>query len=78
MRALTIAAALSLSVTQVFALDVDKPDVQAFIDEMVRDHGFVKSELEDTLGEAERKQAILDAISRPAESAAAERTLPTG
>lgn len=67
MKALTFAAALILSLSRAFALDVQQPDVQAFIDEMVRDHGFARTELEDTLAEAERKQAILDAISRPAE-----------
>lgn len=67
MKALTFAAILLLSLSRAFALDVQQPDVQAFIDEMVREHDFTRSELEDTLAEAERKQAILDAISRPAE-----------
>lgn len=67
MKALTIAAALLLSLSPALALDVQQPDVQAFIDAMVRDHDFTRDELEDTLAEAERKQAIIDAISRPAE-----------
>ncbi len=67
MKGLTVAAMLLLSLNRAFALDVQQPDVQAFIDTMVREHGFTRAELEDTLGEAERKQAIIDAISRPAE-----------
>lgn len=67
MKAQTLAAILLLSLNRAFALDIQQPDVQAFIDTMIRDHGFTRDELEDTLGQAERKQAIIDAISRPAE-----------
>lgn len=37
------------------------------VDELVRDHGFAREGVEGIIGQAERKQAILDAISRPAE-----------
>ncbi|MCQ4346234.1 lytic murein transglycosylase B [Pseudomonas stutzeri] len=41
--------------------------VDAFVAEMTRDHGFAEAQLRQLLAGAERKQAILDAISRPAE-----------
>ena len=43
------------------------PEAQKFIDEMVRKNGFTREELQSWLSKAEKKQAILDAISRPAE-----------
>jgi peptidoglycan lytic transglycosylase B len=49
------------------ALDVKRPEVQAFIEETSRDLGFPRKQLESLLAQAETKQAILDAISRPAE-----------
>ncbi|HKQ16679.1 MAG TPA: lytic murein transglycosylase B [Steroidobacteraceae bacterium] len=49
------------------ALDVKRPEVRAFIEETSRDHGFPRAQLEALLAQAETKQAILDAISRPAE-----------
>ena len=51
----------------VFALDVKRPEVRAFIEETSRDLGFPREQLEALLAQAETKQAILDAISRPAE-----------
>ena len=49
------------------AIDLDQPEVQAFIDAMVEQHDFDRDELRDTLGAAELKQSILDAIAKPAE-----------
>jgi membrane-bound lytic murein transglycosylase B len=49
------------------ALDVSRSDVRAFIDEMTRTHGFARTQLEALMQQAETKQPILDAISRPAE-----------
>jgi len=49
------------------ALDVKRPEVKAFIVETSRDFGFPRAQLESLLAQAETKQAILDAISRPAE-----------
>jgi membrane-bound lytic murein transglycosylase B len=43
------------------------PEAQKFIDEMVRKNGFTREELQAWLAKAEKKQGILDAISRPAE-----------
>jgi membrane-bound lytic murein transglycosylase B len=49
------------------AIDADRKDVSAFIDKMVTEHGFERDELRAVLAQAEVKQSILDAISRPAE-----------
>jgi membrane-bound lytic murein transglycosylase B len=51
----------------VSALDLKRPEVRAFIEETSRDLGFTRAQLESLLAQAETKQAILDAISRPAE-----------
>ncbi|WP_339671541.1 lytic murein transglycosylase B [Dasania marina] len=40
---------------------------QVFVQRMVSEHGFDKAYVNDLLSKAERKQSILDAISRPAE-----------
>ena len=56
-----------LSVANALAIDLDQPEVTAFIDAMVEQHDFDREELRDTLGAAELKQSILDAIARPAE-----------
>jgi membrane-bound lytic murein transglycosylase B len=44
-----------------------RAEVQAYIAALVDEHNFTKSELEALLAQAERKQSILDAISKPAE-----------
>lgn len=49
------------------ALDIARPDVRAFIDEMVTRHGMNKAELDKLFTGVEIRQPILDAISRPAE-----------
>jgi peptidoglycan lytic transglycosylase B len=58
---------LLLVVLPAGALDVSRPEVRAFIDTMCREHGFERAPLQVLLRKAETKQAILDAISRPAE-----------
>jgi membrane-bound lytic murein transglycosylase B len=45
----------------------DSEQVREFISEMTRDHGFAAEQLLEVFESVERKQAILDAISRPAE-----------
>ena len=55
------------SVASALAIDLDQPEVEAFIDSMVEQHDFDREEIRDTLGAAEVKQSILDAIARPAE-----------
>jgi membrane-bound lytic murein transglycosylase B len=49
------------------ALDETRAEVRGFIDEMTREHGFDRAALEALFKQTESKQAILDAISRPAE-----------
>jgi len=49
------------------ALDVKRPEVRAFIEETSRELGIPRQQLASLLAQAETKQAILDAISRPAE-----------
>ena len=56
-----------LSSTSALAIDLDQPEVATFIDTMVEEHDFDREQLRDTLGAAEVKQSILDAIARPAE-----------
>lgn len=46
---------------------VENPQSQAFIDTMVKKHGFDRVYMEAVIGAAERKQPILDAIAKPAE-----------
>jgi membrane-bound lytic murein transglycosylase B len=71
-RLLAIAALTVASVSCSFAdnevpLDVSRPDVSAFIDEMVRDHGFDRDSLAATLADARIKPSIIEKISTPAE-----------
>jgi membrane-bound lytic murein transglycosylase B len=49
------------------AIDTDRPEVQAFVDRMVAEHSYDRDKLLSVLSDAESKQSILDAISRPAE-----------
>lgn len=44
-----------------------REDVQKYIGTLVEEHGFNEAQLTDLFDRAERKQSILDAISRPAE-----------
>ena len=50
-----------------WAVDLDRPDVAAFITEMAREHNYDREVLRDILGEAEIKQSIIELISKPAE-----------
>ena len=53
---------------QASAADYDgSPQVAEFVGEMTRDYGFAGEQLMGVFREAQRKQSILDAISRPAE-----------
>ena len=57
-----------VSAAQALAADYDgSPQVAEFVEEMTRDYGFASEQLLALFAEVERKQAILDAISRPAE-----------
>ena len=46
---------------------LEHPKSQALIDELVINHGFEKSFVEDVLSNAVRQQKIIDSISKPAE-----------
>ncbi|MDH3619523.1 MAG: lytic murein transglycosylase B [Gammaproteobacteria bacterium] len=48
-------------------VDVTRPDVVAFIDEMVAEHEFDREALATVLGKAQIKQSIIEKISTPAE-----------
>jgi len=49
------------------ALDTEREDVAGFIDRMVEQHDYDRDSLVQILGDAQTKESILDAISRPAE-----------
>jgi len=44
-----------------------RPEVRAFIGEMVRQHGFIEGELNLVFARAQRQEAVLKAIDRPPE-----------
>ena len=67
MQRIFIALIAALATGVAGAFDTTRSDVSAFIDEMVEEHAFDRSYLEDAISAAESKQRILDAISRPAE-----------
>ena len=49
------------------AVDVDRPDIDAFIKSMVSEHEFDRDDLVRILGQAEVKESILEQIKKPAE-----------
>jgi membrane-bound lytic murein transglycosylase B len=62
-----LAIACLIASSSAHALDRKRPEVQAFIEETAAQFDLDKKEIGDLLAQAETKQAILDAISRPAE-----------
>ena len=50
-----------------YAVDVDRPDIDAFIESMVSEHDFDRDDLVRILGQAEVKESILEQIKKPAE-----------
>ncbi len=71
-RLLAVAAIFAVSVSCSQAadpvyLDITRPEVAAFIDEMVAQHDFQRESLAGVLAKAEIKQSIIDKISKPAE-----------
>lgn len=60
-------AALGFFTGTAFANYKSHPEASEFIDRMVKEHQFDRKHLETLLGKAEKKQAILEAIARPAE-----------
>ncbi|TFF38337.1 lytic murein transglycosylase B [Pseudomonas sp. RIT623] len=62
------AISLCGAIQQANAGDYDgSPQVAEFVGEMTRDYGFASEQLLGVFAEVQRKQSILDAISRPAE-----------
>jgi membrane-bound lytic murein transglycosylase B len=49
------------------AIDIARPEVRTFIDDTSSDFGFQREMLKSLLKQAETKQPIIDAITRPAE-----------
>lgn len=66
-RLLASAALLLCSASASLAIDLERPDVDAFIDMMVQQHNYDRNDLRDILGHAESKQSIIEKISTPAE-----------
>ena len=56
-----------LSAAAVHAIELDQPEVETFIEAMIREHDFDRKSLRETLALAEVKPAILEAIAKPAE-----------
>ena len=50
-----------------WALENSRPEIRQFVDELVRDEGFERAALNKVMAKAEKKQAILDAMTKPAE-----------
>lgn len=67
LRIVTTAICLLLATQSAFAFSDKDPEVRAFVDDMVNNHGFDRTELVLLLKKAKKQQSILDAISRPAE-----------
>jgi membrane-bound lytic murein transglycosylase B len=55
------------SVSASLAIELDRPDVEAFIDRMVEEHDYDRNDLLDILGQAESQESIIEKISKPAE-----------
>ncbi len=66
-RLLAAIALFLVMAPAVFAVDVDHPDVDAFIKSMVSEHEFDRDDLVRILGQAEVKESILEQIKKPAE-----------
>lgn len=67
---LVLAVLLTLSTVHVCRAEVNfaqRPDVRAFMNEMVKKHGFTMSELQSVFSHVSLSKSILEAISRPAE-----------
>lgn len=68
-----VSVSCAQAVDDMVYVDVDRPDVAAFIDEMVEQHDFDRDALRDVLSQAQIKASIIKKISTPA-----ERTLTWG
>ncbi len=64
---LAATAATTLTAPAALGLDVDRPEIQAYVNELVSEHGLDADYLLVMLGGATTQQSILDAMARPAE-----------
>jgi membrane-bound lytic murein transglycosylase B len=71
LRYLALVVLLTITMQSAHAVDVNRPEVRSFIDKMVQEHQFSRKQVRTVLRNAQTQQAILDAISKPA-----ERTIP--
>lgn len=62
-----IAGAMAILSSGVWADYSEHPDVKVLIEELVSEQEFDREELQQWFAQAEKKQSILDAMSRPAE-----------
>jgi membrane-bound lytic murein transglycosylase B len=62
-----LAALLLLVPALAHASYAGRPEVQAFVDELTRRHGFAKAELVRVFTHVQRAEPVLEAIARPAE-----------
>ena len=69
MKALKILAAIAcvLAPPVAPALDVNRPEVQSYVNQLVKEHGLDADYLLAMLESAQTQQSILDAMARPAE-----------
>jgi membrane-bound lytic murein transglycosylase B len=65
--ALTIALPLLGLSAPALALDMQRDDVQSFVDQLVNEHGLDRGYVSGVLADSKTQQTILDAMSRPAE-----------
>lgn len=64
-------ASFLLFISPSHAVDLDQPDVQAFIEFMTTEHDYDRATLRDILSQAEMRRSIIEKISKPA-----EKTMP--
>lgn len=58
---------LSAIALNAHGIDINRPEVKTFIDKMVADHQWKRSDVEAIIDDAVSQQPILDAIAKPAE-----------
>ena len=64
----TFIGIISVSWSTAFASATLRPEIKHFIDEMVTEHGFIQSQLEDIFGQVQFQPAIIKLISTPPSS----------
>jgi membrane-bound lytic murein transglycosylase B len=62
-----LVALLLLAPALAHASYAGRPEVQAFVEELARRHGFAKGELERVFARVQRAEPVLEAIAKPAE-----------